>query len=1050
MKIENTLIRASAGSGKTFQLTNRFIQLLVNGVPPEKVIALTFTKKAAGEFFERILMKLSNAAMSNDEAELLVKEITFGEKAEIALSQADFTSVLRRLIESMHQLSLGTIDSFFHRMLGLFPFEFGLGGEFEIMSEFERKRARANVLEWMFDSRQADRNARSAIIESHRLASAGKDKRDFVSAFARHLDECHELFMRESLGEYWGDPIRIWPEGNPWIKQKDELSKMVELLENELVLQDNFTKEIHNGWSKIFAHLKTWAPGKSLYHSSEPTVLFSQVLKSLSTMGGGEWEFIQRNKSYTVTNLFECQLARIMRHCIACELENKLIQTKGIHNLLDMFEEHYDEQIRRAGRLTFSDFPMLLAPNNNSPILGGRGPTRLDMEYRLDGQFDHWLLDEFQDTSRAQWRVFESLIDEVMQDPEGQRTLFCVGDPKQSIYQWRGGDPTLFDYLETRYQAGVGDDFQVRSLEKSWRSSSEVLDLVNAVFGNISVLSSYDEYGIAVERWSRIWKKHESARKEDIGQALYLTVENDTDRFLLVADLIREIRPIENGLSCAVIVQKNEVVRNMVNFLRGEIPEVTVVGESTISPGADNPLGSALLSLFRAAAHPGDRFSIGHVLLTPIRKHLPESPDERQIILRTIQRKVYERGFKEVAEEWISKIFDDLDEFSRWRAGQFLEMARQFDETGLRDIDEFTRFIPEQEFTDAVEGNVVQVMTVHKAKGLTFDATILPDLEGKRLDESRRDALYTRKLPDGEMDWIMATPNSDICGADERLKQASNESRSDGFYEKLCQFYVAMTRASNGLYVITNELKKGGDSRNYPMLLSDCLAKDEGEIKFFGLGKVEAKVLFSRGSFVWIKPKSISSYKDSSKIKLVKINRENEYRIKQCPSIHSDNNIKSDLLFDDAKYNALDHGQAVHKIFENIEWFEELDLSKLETLKTDYPDAFAEFEKCLEDQIFVKYLMKPRDLVQLWRERDFDVVVDGGIISGIFDRVHLFSDHAEIIDFKSDKIGGGSVKSHISQLHSYRKALAKLTGLDDAVITCKLFYTYSREVIEVE
>ena len=104
-------------------------------------------------------------------------------------------------------------------------------------------------------------------------------------------------------------------------------------------------------------------------------------------------------------------------------------------------------------------------------------------------------------------------------------------------------------------------------------------------------------------------------------------------------------------------------------------------------------------------------------------------------------------------------------------------MARQFDETGLRDIDEFTRFIPEQEFTDAVEGNVVQVMTVHKAKGLTFDTTILPDLEGKRLDESRREALYTRKLPDGEIDWIMAMPNSDICGADVRLKQASNESR---------------------------------------------------------------------------------------------------------------------------------------------------------------------------------------------------------------------------------------------------------------------------------
>ena len=120
MKIVNTLIRASAGSGKTFQLTNRFIQLLVNGVPPEKVIALTFTKKAAGEFFEGILTKLSNAVISNKEAELLIKEISSSENASTTLSQSDFASALRRLIESMPQLSLGTIDSFFHRMLGLF------------------------------------------------------------------------------------------------------------------------------------------------------------------------------------------------------------------------------------------------------------------------------------------------------------------------------------------------------------------------------------------------------------------------------------------------------------------------------------------------------------------------------------------------------------------------------------------------------------------------------------------------------------------------------------------------------------------------------------------------------------------------------------------------------------------------------------------------------------------------------------------------------------------------------------------------------------------
>ena len=187
----------------------------------------------------------------------------------------------------MPQLSLGTIDSFFHRMLGLFPFEFGLSGEFEIMNDLEIKRARSNVLEWMFDSRQVDRSARAAMIESHRLASAGKDKRDFVLAFARHLDDCHELFMRESSGKYWGDPFRIWPEGNPWIKQRDELFKMVEVLESELELQDNFTKQIYNGLkcikntsNIIIAYEPVWSIGTGLIPKANDLLNSISFIKS--------------------------------------------------------------------------------------------------------------------------------------------------------------------------------------------------------------------------------------------------------------------------------------------------------------------------------------------------------------------------------------------------------------------------------------------------------------------------------------------------------------------------------------------------------------------------------------------------------------------------------------------------------------------------------------------------------------------------------------------------------------------------------------------------
>ena len=287
--------------------------------------------------------------------------------------------------------------------------------------------------------------------------------------------------------------------------------------------------------------------------------------------------------------------------------------------MLTAYEERYDVQVRRAGRLMFGDLPLLLAPSDGRVLLGGKAPDRLDLEYRLDGEFDHWLLDEFQDTSTVQWRAVENLIDEVVQDPSGERTFFCVGDQKQSIYQWRGGDPRLFDRVKKKYDQGTGDEFKVDSLNKSWRSCPDVLRMVNQVFGNAEKLET-----------SEIWGEHKSAKNRvgEKGHSLYLQVDDKEDRWPVVAQLLKKLQPINNRLECAILVQSNRAARDLVNHLRGAGLGMPIVGESATNPGADNPLGMALLSLFRAAAHPEDGFSAGHVGLTPSfcrRKRLNDS-----------------------------------------------------------------------------------------------------------------------------------------------------------------------------------------------------------------------------------------------------------------------------------------------------------------------------------------------------------------------------------------------------------------------------------------
>jgi ATP-dependent exoDNAse (exonuclease V) beta subunit len=124
MALRHEMILASAGSGKTYALTNRFVRLLAHGAAPERIVALTFTRKAAGEFFDEILKKLASAATDAKKAEKLAAEI-----GAPTLGSADFLRLLRVVVTAMPRLNLGTLDGFFTRVVQNFPLELGLDGE---------------------------------------------------------------------------------------------------------------------------------------------------------------------------------------------------------------------------------------------------------------------------------------------------------------------------------------------------------------------------------------------------------------------------------------------------------------------------------------------------------------------------------------------------------------------------------------------------------------------------------------------------------------------------------------------------------------------------------------------------------------------------------------------------------------------------------------------------------------------------------------------------------------------------------------------------------
>jgi ATP-dependent helicase/nuclease subunit A len=164
----NLLILASAGSGKTYQLANRVIGLVANGVAPEKIVALTFTRKAAGEFADSVLMKLATAASEEKSAA--------GLRRDLGLPHADFCEALERVVRALPRFTLGTMDSFFAKVVRGFQYELGLtGGKFDLL-EGQRAVAAADGILATILGEVLDDEAGENFLHAFRRASIGKEE----------------------------------------------------------------------------------------------------------------------------------------------------------------------------------------------------------------------------------------------------------------------------------------------------------------------------------------------------------------------------------------------------------------------------------------------------------------------------------------------------------------------------------------------------------------------------------------------------------------------------------------------------------------------------------------------------------------------------------------------------------------------------------------------------------------------------------------------------------------------------------------------------------
>ena len=1075
--MNNEMILASAGSGKTWQLTNRYIaimgrDLLAGNEPrPEAILAVTFTRKAAGEFFDEILKKLATGASSEEAARELAGKPEPTQNPLYStlknLQQKHYQELLELFIERMPRLFLGTLDSLFANIVRSFPAEFGLAGGFDVLNEHSAQLARNDVFRSVFNS-SANKQDPGDFLEAFHLATVGSTEASVQRLLDKFIADHHPLLLSAASLDYWGNPHRIWPGGSEWLQgieadYAELLPKLYSFFEEE-----KFSERQSLYWEEFRAQLPLTTPGNL---PKRVAFFLTKFLENWEALKDGEAILsVSKKQKFGAA---ECEILRkITIRLVGDELRHYLIRTQGIWAILAQYESTYAAKVRRKGKLTFHDIAVLLAgtPSSPGPLLA-QGPgedERLRIDYRLDARFDHWLLDEFQDTSHLQWSVIENLVDEAIQDPSGERSLFQVGDTKQAIYAWRGGDAQLFNDIAERYQGTDERSLKLRDLSLSWRSGEDVISPLNQIFGDKGALADLGFPPAALDQWH--WTTHEVAapNRKHPGLTAYYRPEPaegekacSEDCFALTLALLEEIQPIKNGLSCVILVQGNKEGRAIVDYLRAHTTSgIPVVSESDVAVATDNPVTLAFLNLFHLAAHPNDPYAQGHLKLSPLYEIVTQNNLTIATVANKVRKQIYQIGFEATLRCWMrlteaESLLDDP--FSRQRLEELALAARLFDQEGDLSLDRFLSYTKSYTLREPNTKSAVQVMTIHMSKGLTFDMAILPQLGGNSLTTARSGMGVQRNRETREVEWIYNLPRKAIAECDQQLLEHRTQLEAEASYEQLCKFYVALTRARYANYLIASPRSPKSRTNNFVKLLDDTIAYEDPESAT--LHDVTYQVAFESDL-----PTSRERWWEE-----IKTNKEqpapepNKFSPKEMtPKLRPTRStpsraVEQTTLFTSSSQqstDALELGSAVHELLEQIEWWQsdlpEFDLS-------NYPaEAVAHLERLLSSSLGQQLLAKPQhapnEAVELWREQNFEIIVDDKWTSGTIDRVHIVRNEqgqalsASIIDFKTDQVGNESeaekkATRYDSQMTSYRKAVATLLNLEPEKVHSFLLFT---------
>ena len=429
-------LKASAGSGKTFALTVRYITLLLLGAKPSEILTLTFTNKAANEMSERIYKTL--LTLGDDEAYLSAIEKQSGLTKQDILGKKSF------LVKSFSNatLSIFTIDKFINKILREFCGYIGISDDFEIkVDDIEAlsmkflQSLNATQFETLIDFSHYEKKKFNSIFELFKNLLEKNEIVDILNIDAKLID-----LQKSNVLEFA-------------FKIKEQILNCSGASASAIKAVDFET------FDELFG--RTWLEKDTLADYSYFKKCANEIIESyFSNLKDEIAIYYKLRAGYSLSKLFELYL---------------------------MFKEF---------KFTFNKNKNYLEFNDISNLVYELLSTKIDKDclyFRLDSSFSHILMDEFQDTSLLQYKILEPLIKEILAGDQTKfKTFFYVGDTKQSIYRFRGGKRELFDYV-----ANTNKLLEVEVLNTNYRSCENIISYVNSLFLNIPNYEYFEQESVS-------------------------------------------------------------------------------------------------------------------------------------------------------------------------------------------------------------------------------------------------------------------------------------------------------------------------------------------------------------------------------------------------------------------------------------------------------------------------------------------------------------------------------------------------------------------------